>query len=121
MPATPACPDCGAPMKLRAGRFGQFFGCSCYPECRGLQKANERGEPVGLPANVETRKLRRQIFERLKEGNLERSQLPKPVSQMDADDCRAVLNEWLHDPEPISFWEILQEEEAFERFYGSKP
>ena len=27
------CPLCGASMKLREGRFGEFLGCSHYPNC----------------------------------------------------------------------------------------
>lgn len=37
----PACPKCGKPMVLRTAKAGpnpggQFWGCSGYPECRGL-------------------------------------------------------------------------------------
>jgi DNA topoisomerase-1 len=33
------CPDCGAVMKLRSGRGGNFFlGCSKYPKCRGTRE-----------------------------------------------------------------------------------
>jgi restriction system protein len=40
-PATPACPDCGLPMiEKKAGRGQhtgkQFWGCSQYPQCKGL-------------------------------------------------------------------------------------
>ncbi len=28
------CPNCGAPMELRDGRFGRFYGCSRYPDCK---------------------------------------------------------------------------------------
>lgn len=28
------CPKCGQPMKKRNGRFGEFWGCSGYPNCR---------------------------------------------------------------------------------------
>ncbi len=28
------CPKCGAPMVLKAGRFGKFLACSKYPECK---------------------------------------------------------------------------------------
>ncbi len=28
------CPSCGAPMVLKTGRFGQFFACSSYPNCK---------------------------------------------------------------------------------------
>jgi len=29
------CPLCGSPMELREGRFGRFYGCTRYPECKG--------------------------------------------------------------------------------------
>ena len=28
------CPDCGQPMQKRSGRYGVFWGCSGYPDCR---------------------------------------------------------------------------------------
>ena len=28
------CPNCGRPMVLKKGRFGQFFACSGYPDCK---------------------------------------------------------------------------------------
>ena len=28
------CPDCGAPMILREGKKGKFFGCSNFPQCK---------------------------------------------------------------------------------------
>ena len=28
------CPECGKPLVLKHGRFGEFVGCSGYPECR---------------------------------------------------------------------------------------
>lgn len=34
------CPICGAPMKLRKGKFGPFYGCSNYPNCNGMRKQN---------------------------------------------------------------------------------
>ncbi|MGA2656677.1 MAG: four helix bundle suffix domain-containing protein [Verrucomicrobiota bacterium] len=42
LPAAPACPRCGKPMALRTARKGayagsQFWGCSNYPECRGVR------------------------------------------------------------------------------------
>ncbi len=29
-----ACPECGAPLIIRWGRYGKFIGCSTYPTCR---------------------------------------------------------------------------------------
>jgi len=31
------CARCGSPMKKRSGRFGEFWGCSSYPDCRYTQ------------------------------------------------------------------------------------
>ncbi|MCC7201281.1 MAG: type I DNA topoisomerase [Nitrospirae bacterium] len=28
------CPQCGSPMVIKSGRFGRFFACSNYPECK---------------------------------------------------------------------------------------
>ena len=42
-----ACDLCGKPMQLKRGRFGQFLGCTGYPECRNIRKICQ--EPVQLP------------------------------------------------------------------------
>lgn len=39
---TPDCPDCGKPMRQRIAKLGRrageaFWGCSGYPECRGVR------------------------------------------------------------------------------------
>jgi DNA topoisomerase-1 len=39
------CPKCGKPMLLRQGRFGEFLGCSGYPECKTIINP-KRAEPV---------------------------------------------------------------------------
>ena len=31
----PTCPKCGSPMALRSGPYGQFYGCTRYPSCKG--------------------------------------------------------------------------------------
>lgn len=35
---TLTCPRCGSPMRRRSGRYGQFWGCSRYPGCKGTRK-----------------------------------------------------------------------------------
>jgi DNA topoisomerase-1 len=37
------CPNCGRPMVLKKGRFGQFFACSGYPDCKTTKPLN--GQP----------------------------------------------------------------------------
>lgn len=33
------CPQCGAEMVRRKGKYGELYGCSNYPGCRGTRKA----------------------------------------------------------------------------------
>ena len=41
------CPVCGSDTVKRTGRFGSFWGCSRYPDCRGTQpfKIDHAGQP----------------------------------------------------------------------------
>ena len=39
------CPRCGAPMFLRNGKNGTFWGCSNYPECKMTANDNN-GKPI---------------------------------------------------------------------------
>ena len=32
------CPDCGKPLVLRTGKYGEFLGCSGYPKCKHIEK-----------------------------------------------------------------------------------
>ena len=38
VPQDAKCPICGSTMILRNGKYGQFFGCSNYPKCKGIKK-----------------------------------------------------------------------------------
>ncbi|MEI6127813.1 MAG: type I DNA topoisomerase [Pseudomonadota bacterium] len=42
------CEQCGKPLMLRQGRFGPFFGCSGYPDCRFIRPLKK---PVSLDIN----------------------------------------------------------------------
>lgn len=33
-PTDKKCPDCGAPVIIKTGRFGKFYACSAFPECK---------------------------------------------------------------------------------------
>lgn len=33
----PSCPDCRSEMVRRSGKYGDFWGCSTYPRCRGTR------------------------------------------------------------------------------------
>jgi DNA topoisomerase-1 len=44
-----ACDLCGKPMQLKRGRFGQFLGCTGYPECRNIRKISKAGAVAPAP------------------------------------------------------------------------
>ncbi len=37
VPTDEKCPDCGAAMVMKRGRFGRFLACTRYPECKGTK------------------------------------------------------------------------------------
>ncbi len=45
-----SCPDCGKELVVKLGKFGKFFACSGYPECKFIRKLEkektETAEPV---------------------------------------------------------------------------
>lgn len=36
------CPNCGKPMQLRKGKYGLFFGCTGYPECKTIENLKKK-------------------------------------------------------------------------------
>lgn len=47
------CPDCGLPLLIRRGPFGEFTACSGYPRCKYIKKTPKK-EPVklGIPCPI---------------------------------------------------------------------
>jgi ssDNA-binding Zn-finger/Zn-ribbon topoisomerase 1 len=52
------CPDCGARMLLKMGRYGVFYGCVEYPRCSCAHGCHTNGKPFGIPVDKETRQAR---------------------------------------------------------------
>ena len=48
----PACELCGQDMNLKKGRYGAFYGCSGYPECKNIRKI-PKGDEKPAPPPVE--------------------------------------------------------------------
>lgn len=71
------CPNCHSPMILREtykfrnhdGSPRKFYSCSMWriTGCSGTWNADERGVPIGFPANAETKEWRRLARERFEE------------------------------------------------------
>lgn len=50
----PACELCGKEMALKKGRFGSFYGCTGYPECKNIRKiAKGDQKPVAPPVPLD--------------------------------------------------------------------
>ena len=44
VPTDEKCPECASPMVMKRGRFGKFFACTRYPDCKGTKSV-----PLGVP------------------------------------------------------------------------
>lgn len=42
------CDKCGAPMIINSGRYGNYYACSNYPECKNIKPVNEK---VAIPTD----------------------------------------------------------------------
>ena len=55
------CPDCGAPLTVRSGRLGRFYGCSAYPKCKYTRNIPGESRPpkaAAEPTDVGVRPVR---------------------------------------------------------------
>lgn len=46
------CPLCGKPMVMKSSRYGKFFACSNYPECKGKKTLNAKGATGDKPESA---------------------------------------------------------------------
>jgi DNA topoisomerase I len=56
VPIDEDCPQCGAPLVKRAGRFGEFISCSTYPKCkytRNIKKEGEEDRPKAVETDID--------------------------------------------------------------------
>lgn len=48
----PACELCGKEMSLKKGRFGSFYGCTGYPECKNIRKIAKGDQKPAPPPEI---------------------------------------------------------------------
>ncbi len=115
------CPDCGAPLTLKLGKFGRFYGCSKWSEtgCKGSHGASLTGAPLGVPANAKTRNLRRRVVRTihiLRDDDTLLHRLPedfcydKPVSAWDDATCVQFLRATEGE---VTKWDLLNLDKDF--------
>lgn len=88
------CPNCGAPMVLRQGRYGSFYSCSRYPECKTTMKPrSEIGVPCplcGSPLVAKRAKGRSVFYSCSAYPKCEYSSWDRPVNEK-CPDCGGML------------------------------
>ncbi len=47
IPTDETCPDCGAPLVMKFGRYGEFLACSRYPDCRFSRDVDKESSEDG--------------------------------------------------------------------------
>lgn len=55
---SPLCPNCNVKMIRRNSRFGFFWGCPNYPQCRCTASEHPDGTMKSTPATEEVKQLR---------------------------------------------------------------
>jgi len=48
-----ACELCGKQMQMKRGRFGPFYGCSGYPECKNIRRISKSGRITAPPVPID--------------------------------------------------------------------
>lgn len=50
------CPECGSPMVIRLGRYGKFLSCSKFPECKGMNDIDGKGDTLDFKKYLKVEK-----------------------------------------------------------------
>jgi len=65
-PTDKICPDCKSPMVLKMGRFGKFYACSNFPECKHTESIEDKKIGVKCPKCggdiIEKKTKKRKLF-----------------------------------------------------------
>ena len=66
-PTGKICPKCGSPLIMRLGKFGQFYACSKFPDCKHTESLPQKTLNVKCPKCpegelTEKRTKRKKIF-----------------------------------------------------------
>src|SRR6202161_3132458 len=58
------CANCGRPMVLKKGRFGQFLACSGYPDCKTTKQLGEAQKPKDIPLDEKCPQCENQLIKK---------------------------------------------------------
>lgn len=93
------CEKCGAPMRLKSGRFGNYYACSNYPNCENIRPVNEK---VVIPTDIICEKCGGMMVERegkygkfLACGNYPKCRNSRPLDEKKSTvKCKSAANTW---------------------------
>jgi ssDNA-binding Zn-finger/Zn-ribbon topoisomerase 1 len=102
------CPDCGAPLQLRVGRYGRFYGCTNFSVngCKGSVTARDDGTPAGIPAKARIRVLRHQVMKQLEGKDYGGPFGGEPDPTLDPEWPETPVGQW-GEPECITALRLL--------------
>lgn len=63
IPTDETCENCGSPMVIKFGRYGQFLACSNYPECKTTREVGSRKPEAGNGEAAQNAELKTQTAE----------------------------------------------------------
>ena len=92
------CPDCGSPLVIRKGRYGEFVACSGYPKCKYVKvEPREELEIIDCPncsgKIIEKRSKRGKIFYGCNNyPTCKTAYWDKPIGR-ECPDCKSMLTE----------------------------
>jgi DNA topoisomerase I len=58
------CENCGRPMVLKKGRFGQFLACTGYPDCKTTKQLGEAQKPKDVPLDEKCPQCENQLVKK---------------------------------------------------------
>jgi DNA topoisomerase-1 len=108
------CENCGRPMVLKRGRFGQFMACTGYPDCKTTRRLDQGKKIPDVPLEEKCPKCDRNMV-------LRHGRYGEFVSCSGYPDCKYVKQNFIGVPCPLCKDGELVEKKARKRgttFYG---
>jgi DNA topoisomerase-1 len=107
------CENCGKPMVLKRGRFGQFMACTGYPECKTTRRLDQQQKTPDVPLEEKCPECGRNMVKRF-------GRYGEFISCSGYPDCKYVKQNWIGMKCPLCKKGDLAEKKARRGnvFYG---
>jgi len=107
------CENCGKPMVLKRGRFGQFMACTGYPECKTTRRLDQAQKTPDVPLDEKCPECGRNMMKRF-------GRFGEFISCSGYPECKYVKQNWIGMKCPLCKTGDLAEKKARRGnyFYG---